>query len=187
MGDETYKISENFFRLAVKSAAKYKVILSQECLQLVNLFYICNNELVFSLDLEDTIFSEEALLARVPDIAQEYMSSKAFPEILIADNILTDGRKINDFLNTLILNIHNNLKGKGCIESYKDIEKKLLESVNIITIVQSCSPLQLKMVYFQRLFTLGCEFYIWPQGRCDGLKDKITQIITNAPYVQLSA
>lgn len=159
LGEQNYAFVENFFDYILNSEARYKVILSQSCLNLFNLYYRGKYEFPLA-EIEDRVISDSALFAYIPDIVSEYLEWGFFPEILIADDILVRGKKINLLLDTFILKVYNYIKEKSVHKEYLDIEGDISKAISIITIMQSDNTFLMKPIYYQRLFNTGYEFNV---------------------------
>ena len=140
LGEQNYAFVEKFFDYILNSEAKYKVIISRSCLNLFNLYYRGNYELPL-VEIEGSVISDSALFAYIPEMVSEYLEWGFFPEILIADDILVHGKKINLLLDTFILKLYNYIKEKSVHKEYPDIEHDISKAISIITIRQSDNTL----------------------------------------------
>lgn len=185
LGNESYDYVSKFFSFIRSSRARYKVILARRCFNLINSYYRCNFKKPLP-DIENTVISDTALFAYVPEIINEYQATGLFPEILIADDILIHGRSISLFLDSFIDKIHQLLKNDGSQKDYYETEDELLRSVSIITIVQSDRVLLMKPAYFQSLLNSGYQFHAWESCRWHYLSSKIAQINSEGSFSNTS-
>ncbi len=185
LGNESYGYISDFFSFIRNSRARYKVILARKCFNLFNSYYRCNFEKPLP-DIENTVISDTALFAYIPEIISEYQDTGLFPEILIADDILIHGRSISLFLDSFIGKIHQLLKNDGSQKDYYETEDEVLRSVSIITIVQSDRVLLMKPAYFQSLLNSGYQFHAWESCRWHYLSSKIAQINSEGSFSNTS-
>lgn len=175
LGSESYEYLNSFFSFIVKSRARYKVILARKCFNLVNSYYRCLYGKPLP-DIENTVISDSALFACIPEIMEEYRATGIFPELLIADDVLIHGRSIGLFLDSFIGRIHRMLKDAGSQNDYWETENEVLRSVSIITIVQSDRVLLMKPAYFRCLLKSGYPSHAWESSKWHYLSSKIAQI-----------
>lgn len=154
------------------SRAKYKVVSSRECFNLIYAYYRSNFKEHLA-GIEDTMISDSALFAYIPEIVHAYQTRGIFPEILIADAILIHGIMIRYLLDTFIHKIYEFLKNTGQKMDYLELESKVLRSISVITIVQSDRALLMKPAYFQRMLDSGYPFHAWSSYRWRDFSFKI--------------
>ena len=172
LGEENYAYTEGFFSFIKDSKAKYKVIMARKCFNLLNAYYRSKYSKALA-GIEDTMISDSALFAYIPEIVHEYKIRGIFPEILIADDILIHGRAIRWLLDTFIHKIYEFLQNTGRNIDYQEIESEALRSISVITIVQSDRALLMKPVYFQRMLDSGYPFHAWKSYRWRDFSFKI--------------
>ena len=172
LGEENYAYTEGFFSFIKDSKAKYKVIMARKCFNLLNAYYRSKYGKALA-GIEDTMISDSALFAYIPEIVNEYQTRGIFPEILIADDILIHGRAIRRLLDTFIHKIYELLKNAGRKMDYQELESEVLRSISVITIVQSDRALLMKPAYFQRMLDSGYPFHAWSSYRWRDFSFKI--------------
>lgn len=186
LGEQNYAFVEKFFDYILNSEAKYKVIISRSCLNLFNLYYRGNYELPL-VEIEGSVISDSALFAYIPEMVSEYLEWGFFPEILIADDILVHGKKINFLLDTFIQSVYYYVKEKGTHKEYPDIECDILKAISIITSMQSDNTLLMKPAYYQRLFNTGykfnvCKPVVWHEFSLKISMLNIESVFSNTSY-----
>ena len=175
LGAENYAYTESFFSFIRDSKAKYKVVMARKCFNLLNAYYRSQYSRPLA-DIENTMISDSALFAYIPEIVHEYQTRGIFPEILIADDILIHGRAIRWLLDTFIHKIYELLKNTEQNIDYQEIESEALRSISVITIVQSDRALLMKPAYFQRMLDSGYPFHAWKSYRWRDFSFKIAYV-----------
>lgn len=99
LGEEYYDRVEEFFKEIWRSEAKYKVFIARKCLNLMYTIYKCSGQKNINTD---SFYSDRAILANVPEIAEYYLRFGVIPEIILVDDILIHGRAINLFLRNFV-------------------------------------------------------------------------------------
>ena len=149
LGEEDYKLVENFFFTALDYGAKYVVVGSQRCYNLMNLFY----RTIF--DKPDERFEEHfltinGLLANIPLIAYRYIALGSIQKILIVDDILVYGKEISYLIDTFIQALKDFFDVKGLAYSCEDLEREVKNAIAIRVMMQNDKPLLMKSTYYQK-------------------------------------
>lgn len=181
MGEEYYKLAYNFFGAALNFKAQYIVFLARRCFNLVNLLYRSHFDKP-NQRFEQCVLSDSGLLAMIPTIAKEYMNYGSMPSILIADDILIHGRAINTLMDTYISSLSDYLSSNGFEVSDKVLEKDVLKSVTIKTMVQNNKPLLMKGEYYQRFIADGFNSNIWHPKQWHELSSRISRLISESIF-----
>lgn len=185
LGGENYAYIEDFFSFIRDSDARYKVVVARKCFNLLNTYYRSRYKKPLA-DIENTMISDTALFAYIPEIAEEYQTRGIFPEILIADDILIHGRAIRWLLDTFIQKVYEYLEKTDQQTDYQKTESDALRSISVITIVQSDRALLMKPAYFQRMLDSGYPFHAWSSYRWRDLSFKIACVNGEGPFSNTS-
>lgn len=151
LGEDSFLLCNSFFESVWASGAPYKVFMARRCLNLMYMFYICADNKWKRESLENSFFSDEALLSNAPEIAAAYQNTYVIPEILIVDEILIHGRSFNQLISNLIERIYRSLLDKGVRVDQTRLRRDVLSSVRIRVILQSDRPLLLFGMYQKNL------------------------------------
>lgn len=142
MGEDFFGLCEKFFQSIWNSGAAYKVFMARRCMNLMDMFYRCADESARNRRLEDTFYSDQALLANASEIAEFYEKNGFMPRIVIADEILIHGRTFNGFIMEFIEKIRQCLSKDGADPARdKDkVEADVLRAISIRVIMQNSKP-----------------------------------------------
>lgn len=176
LGERNYYLAEDFFASIWSSTAKYKVFLARRCLNLMYALYRAENKQP-NPELSPTLYSDGALLANIPDIAESYLNWGGFPEIVLVDDLLIHGRTINSLIDNLIEGIVKYVTDKGCNDERSKIESILLDSLTIKIMVQTNKPLLLRDQYYRCLKSAPDGNNIWTPRHWRELSLRISQFI----------
>lgn len=173
LGEEYYHLIENFFERVWNSDATYKVFFARRCLNLMYTFYKCRKGKLDSR-IEYELYSDSALLANVPEIADCYMQFGVIPKILLADDILIYGRTINWLIHSLIDSILSYCSKNGHNYIYSEIEQAVQNSISIVAIVQNRRPMLVEGSFIN---CIKCDNRLEP-ARWHEISSRITQLIS---------
>lgn len=149
LGEEDYKLVENFFFTALDYGAKYVVVGSQRCYILMNLFY----RTIFNKPderFEEHFLTIDGLLANIPLIAYRYIALGSIQKILIVDDILVYGKEISYLIDIFIQALKDYLEAKGFEYSLEDLEREVKNAIDIRVMIQNDKPLLMKSTYYQK-------------------------------------
>lgn len=181
LGDEYYRLIENFFEEVWHSDATYKVFLARRCLNLMYLFYKCRENGDNSYIRSD-LYSDSSLLANVPEIADIYMAFGMIPQILLVDDVLIHGRSINTFIDSFVSSILSYCEKCGKIYKRSEVEQAVQDSLKIKVLVQNDHYLLVN-----RSFINSIEYCKkWSPANWHGLSSRITQLVSDGFFSNTS-
>lgn len=157
LGIEYYDRVGKFYDFVANSRARYRVILTRKCFNLLNTYYWCSkrgdrtNDITFGSLFQ----SRDMLISSIPQIASEYVLFNKMPDILLIEDSIFHGQTINDFLDHFITELTKYLNEHGIDESREEVEDNVLRFLTVKIMAQTSTPLLLKRPYFNRLELLG--------------------------------
>ena len=165
-----------------QSKAKYKVFMARRAFNLNYAFWTVSDIKKDKSFTTDNIMSNTALLLCAEDLAEDYLNTNSFPNILIVDDLLLHGRGIIRLLYSLENLIVEFIRRKNIEVQSSVIHEKMISSVNIYVFAQNKVGILL-----DRRYALKSEQYL-PQNELRELSQQISSAlqtcnIANTSYV----
>lgn len=172
------EIQDWFCAFADVDFFRYHVVLTRRCFNLLELFLSWDSsyEEQFS-----TVMTENALLLRAGEIAEEYVKTQAFPRISIADDLLVHGRNLNRFLKVLFDSVCVHLKKRGILAD-RSVEADFNKSVTLYIFAVNDTALLLRQEYQWRM----CYSHVWPEDMWKQFSFQVSCEILNADLANTS-
>jgi len=178
-----YSEIEKFFVSVWNFTAEYKVFLARRCLNIMYTFYRAKYDSPALLS-DNNFYSERALLANIPNIAEKYRKSGRLPKVLIVDDILIHGRSISIVINKYVNGLCSLLEKSGIDRSR--FENEILDSIVVKTFVRSCYPLLIPNEYRRCLQYREDGQDIWQPVRWHELSSRISVIVDRGFFCNTS-
>lgn len=183
LGVSFYSEIEKFFTSVWFFPAEYKVFLARRCLNLMHSFYRSKYDSPTLLPDKD-FYSERALLANVPEIAEKYRKNGKLPKVLIVDDILIHGRNISILINKYVDALCSLLEKNGIDRTR--FENEILDSIVVKTFVRSCYPLLIPNEYRRCLQYRKDGKDIWQPARWHELSSRISIVVDRGLFSNTS-
>ena len=184
MGEDFFLLCRDFFESVWQSGASYKVFLARRCMNLMYMFYLCEDANIKSDSLEKTFFSDGALLSNVHEIACAYRDTQTVPRILIVDEILIHGRTFNKLITDFVEGLYDCLTEDGAQLDKAKLEADVFAAISIRVIMQN----DMKLLLYSRYRSLvksveTCSMQKWHQFSSCVSKAIADGVVTNTSYV----
>lgn len=130
LGDEFFEGLRDFYREIRQSKHQYKVCLPRRSYVLNRIFMDIDGESEVEFD-QGGCMTDSALFSLCGEIADFFMATGRFPDILICDDILIHGRAMNAFLVNLENRLIHCLRDRRCELDDVEIRTRLTYAVDI--------------------------------------------------------
>lgn len=132
LGSGNYDVCLKLYKKAKDVKTPYKVILSDRCADLLRMISIAEGE---EDNFDDQFFTPECLLSNIDEIMDDYekYDRMFFPRILVVDDVLMYGRRINWFCSLLIDSVYHQMRKRKIHLNLFEVESLVLNNLKIIT------------------------------------------------------
>ena len=181
LGCEHAELCRSFFSSIVTEPAAYKALVTRKAF---NLFYAFYESGALENGSADNFISDNALMGKSHKIAKEYVRTGSFSQILIVDDILLHGRKLNSlltrFTKLVLQEIQKDIELNEEFE--KEIEKKLLRSIRICVIGRADKKILLYDRYWEHLESRQ----VWTARECHEFSYRVSNLLDDGYWANTS-
>lgn len=188
LGEEYYKMVGRFYDSIVQSRAQYRVVLTRKCFNLLNIYHWCRKKTHpdDNTEFSSLFYSDNTLIAKIPDIAMDYILFNKIPDITIISDILIHGRSVNALIDDFIKKLTDYLQLNGIDMTFEEVKNDVLCFLKIKIMVQNDKPLLMNRQYIQHIELLDGTGSVWEAVKWHDLSLKISRLISENVFSNTS-
>lgn len=188
LGEEYYKMVGRFYDSIVQSRAQYRVVLTRKCFNLLNIYHWCRKKTHpdDNTEFSSLFYSDNTFIAKIPDIAMDYILFNKIPDITIIDDILIHGRSVNALIDDFIKKLTDYLQLNGIDTTFEEVKNDVLCFLKIKIMVQNDKPLLMNRQYIQHIELLDGTGSVWEAVKWHDLSLKISRLISENVFSNTS-
>jgi hypothetical protein len=126
------------------------------------------------------------LIAKIPDIAMDYILFNKIPDITIISDILIHGRSVNALIDDFIKKLTDYLQLNGIDMTFEEVKNDVLCFLKIKIMVQNDKPLLMNRQYIQHIELLDGTGSVWEAVKWHDLSLKISRLISENVFSNTS-